>query len=90
MFDDLRELIKCDFVGNGVWKSKDLDPDYVNEAAKKSREKRKKSGTLTAKKVSYYDEELGVTLYYRTSSRSRGQNPTTRSSPIRHPGRIYS
>lgn len=64
VFDDLRELIKCDFVGNGVWKSKDLDPDYVNEAAKKSREKRKKSGTLTAKKVSYYDEELGVTLYY--------------------------
>ena len=36
----------------------------MNEAAKKSREKRKKSGTLTAKKVSYYDEELCVTLYY--------------------------
>ncbi len=57
VFEKLRALIQCKFVGNGIWVSEYTDESYYDET-------RYYNSRFSTKTVSYYCPELNVILLY--------------------------
>ncbi|MGN0609071.1 MAG: hypothetical protein ACI4J6_07680 [Oscillospiraceae bacterium] len=58
IFDDLRGLIKCCFVGDGIWKSKASSEGYSKDRSTAYSEK------FSREIAAYYSKEYGVILLY--------------------------
>lgn len=58
IFDDLRKLIKCCFVGDGIWKSKASSEGYSKDKSTAYSDK------FSRETAAYYSEKYGVILLY--------------------------